>query len=53
MWKTVNDMLRRNKKHTTINEIKLAGKTVTSTNELLQVFNDHFSNIGPRLVESN
>ena len=35
-----------------INEIKLAGKTVTSTEELVVVFNDHFSTTGPRFAES-
>ena len=37
---------------TTINEIKLPGKTVTSTDELVDIFNDHFSNIGPKIAES-
>ncbi|CAB3991234.1 Hypothetical predicted protein, partial [Paramuricea clavata] len=27
-------------------------KTVTSTDELVDIFNDHFSNIGPKLAES-
>ena len=51
-WRTINDVLGRNRKHSTINEIKLPGKTVTSTDELVEVFNDYFSNIGPRLAES-
>ena len=46
-WRTVNDVLGRNR-----NEIKLPGKTVTSTDELVEVFNDYFSNIGSRLAES-
>ncbi|CAB3998901.1 Hypothetical predicted protein [Paramuricea clavata] len=51
-WRTINDILGRNRKQTTINEIKLPGKTVTSTDELVDIFNDHFSNIGPKLAES-
>ena len=51
-WRTINDVLGRNRKNSTINEIKLPGKTVTSTEELVEVFNDYFSNIGPRLAES-
>ena len=51
-WRTINDVLGRNRKHSTINEIKLPGKTVTSTDELVEVFNDYFRNIGPRLAES-
>lgn len=46
-WRTINDILGRNKKYTTINKIKLSGQIVTSTNELVEVFNDYFSNIGP------
>ncbi|CAB4006398.1 Hypothetical predicted protein [Paramuricea clavata] len=45
-WRTINDIVGR------INEIKLPGKTVTSTDELVDIFNDHFSNIGPKLAES-
>ena len=51
-WGTINDVLGRSRKHSTINEIKLPGKTVTSTDELVEVFNDYFSSIGPSLVES-
>ena len=51
-WRTINDVLGRNRKHTTINEIKFPGKTVTSADELVEVFNDYFSNIGPRLADS-
>ena len=51
-WRTINDILGRNRKQTTINEIKLPGKTVTSADELVDIFNDHFSNIGPKLAES-
>ena len=49
-WRTINDVLGRNRKPSTINEIKLPGKIVTSSDELVEVFNDYFSNIGPRLV---
>ena len=51
-WRAINDVLGRSRKHSTINEIKLPGKTVTSTDELVEVFNDYFSSIGPSLVES-
>ena len=50
---------KQHKKHTTINEIKLPGQTITLTNELLlmnyKVFNDNFRFlviIGPSLSES-
>ena len=51
-WKTINDILGRNRKQNIVNEIKLVDKTVTSTEELVEVFNDHFTNIGPKLAET-
>ena len=51
-WKTINDILGQNQKQNTVNKIKLPGKTVTSTKELVEVFNDHFTNIGPKLAET-
>ena len=51
-WRTINDILGQNRKKSTINEIKLPGNTVTSTDELVEVFNDYFNSIDPRLVES-
>ena len=35
-----------------INEMKLSGKTVTLTKELVEVFDDRFSNIGITLAKS-
>ena len=35
-----------------MSEIKLSDKTVTSTEELVEVFNDHFTNIGSKLAET-
>lgn len=50
--KTINDILGRGKKQDGIKEIKLPEKTVTSTKELVDVFNEHFVNIGPNLAEA-
>ena len=51
-WKTINDILGRSKKQDVIKEIKLPEKIVTSTEELVDVFNEHFINIGPNLAET-
>ena len=51
-WKTINDILGRSKKQDVIKEIKLPEKTVTSTEELVDIFNEHFINIGPNLAET-
>ena len=50
-WKTINDIVGRSKKQDEIQEIKLPGKTVILTEELVDVFNEHFVNTGPNLAE--
>ena len=51
-WKTViNEILGRSQKQDTVNEIKLPEKTVTSTRELVNVYNDYFTHVGPKLAE--
>ena len=50
-WKTVNDILGRSQKQNIVNEINLPGKTVTSTRELVNVFNDYFTDVGPTLAK--
>jgi hypothetical protein len=50
-WKTVNERLGRSQKQNIVNEINLPEKTVTSTSELVNVFNDYFTDVGPKLAE--
>ena len=50
-WKTVNEILGRSQKLNIVNEINLPEKTVTSTTELINVFNDYFTDVGPKLAE--
>ena len=49
--KTVNEILGRSQKQNIVNEINLPEKTVTSTSELVNVFNDYFTDVGPKLAE--
>ena len=35
-----------------INEIKVSGKSMTSTDELKVVFNEYFTDIGPNLAQT-
>ncbi len=51
-WKTINNILGRGKKQDMIREIILPRKTVTLTSELVDVFNEHFTNIRPNLVKT-
>jgi flagellar biosynthesis/type III secretory pathway chaperone len=50
-WKTVNEILGRSQKQNIVNEINLLEKTITSTSELVNVFNDYFTDVGPKLAE--
>ena len=52
-WKTVNDILGRSQKQNIVNEINLPGKTVTSSRELVNVFNDYFTDVGPTLAKNS
>ena len=36
-WKTINEILGRRRKQNTVNEIKLPEKTITSTEEIVDV----------------
>ena len=51
-WKAINDILGRSYNQNTIHEIKLSGKSITSTEELKEVFNEYFTNIGPKLAQT-
>ena len=41
----------RSQKQSIVNEINLPEKTVTSTSELVNVFNDYFTDVSPKLAE--
>ena len=51
-WKTINEILGRSRKQNTVDEIKLPEKTSTFTEEIVDVFNDYFINVGPKLAET-
>ena len=51
-WQTINDILGRNNNQSIIHEIKYSGKSVTSNEELKEIFYEYFTNIGPKLVQT-
>ena len=51
-WQTINDILGRNNNQSVIHEIKYSGKSVTSNEELKEIFNEYFTNIGPKLAQT-
>ena len=51
-WKTINSLLGRKTKSTTINELSLNGKNMTDVDEIADGFNNYFSNVGQDLARS-
>lgn len=53
IWKTINQLMHRKKtSNTSINEIKIDGKSFTEPADLCEILNDHFINIGPNLTST-
>ena len=50
--KTINSLLGRKTKSTTINELSLNGKNMTDVDEIADGFNNYFSNVGQDLARS-
>ncbi|CAB4000479.1 Hypothetical predicted protein, partial [Paramuricea clavata] len=51
MWKKVNELTNRNVKSTNINEISDDGNIVTDPREIANIFNNCFTDIGPKLAK--
>jgi hypothetical protein len=53
MWKKVNsfELTNRNVKSTNINEISGDGNIVTEPREIANIFNNFFTDIGPKLAK--
>ena len=50
-WRIINELTSRKSKSTFVNEVILNnGNSIHDPLALSEAFNDHFSNIGPRLV---
>ncbi|CAB3989496.1 Hypothetical predicted protein, partial [Paramuricea clavata] len=52
MWKTINKLINKKSKTTTISEIKTENGSVTDAKEITNVLNDYFCNIGSNLAEN-
>ena len=49
IWKTINEVLPRNtKRKTNIDSIKIENCNFTDAKEILEIFNDYFTEIGPK-----
>ena len=47
-WQTINELLNRKSKTTTINEINMNGKTIVGDEEIAKEFNKYFSEVGKK-----
>ena len=52
VWKTVNDILGRNRGDAPINEIKIGEDTISSPIKIAECFNDYFVSVGPAIASS-
>ena len=50
IWQTINELTARKQNKTEIKEIKLDGVSKTNSSDLSNLFNEHFSTIGPKLA---
>ena len=52
MWKTINRVLDKDAKSTTLSSIETDGKTLTKEHDILEALNCHFVSVGPKLARS-
>ena len=50
-WKIINELTSKNRKATQVTEIDLNGDLINDPNKIADAFNEHFSNIGPKLTD--
>ena len=49
-WKSINQILGRQTKQMTVNELNIGENILSDPQEIADGFNDYFSNIGPNLA---
>ena len=52
MWKTINRVLDKDAKSTTLSSIEIDGKMLTKERDVLEPLNCHFVSVGPKLARS-
>ena len=52
MWKTINRVLDKDIKSTTVASIEIDGKMLTKQRDLLEMLHNHFVSVGPKLASS-
>ena len=49
-WKSINNLLGKETKQTVVNELNMGESTLNDPQDIAEVFNEYFSNIGPDLA---
>ena len=52
LWSTINEACSRKSRSTTVKSIEIGQHTVTDSARISEAFNEHFSQIGSKLVDS-
>ena len=52
MWKTINRVLDKDVKSTTLSSLEIDGTTLTKERDVLEALNCHFVSVGPKLAGS-
>jgi len=47
-WRTINNLMSRRQNNQKVKEVKVNNISICDSNEISNVFNEHFSTIGPR-----
>ena len=50
MWKTINKVLDKDSKSTSISQLKESDTTIENRQEILETLNEHFVTVGPNLA---
>ena len=51
-WNIINDLTSKNRKSSHIHEVDLNGNLINDSNKIADAFNEHVSNIGPKLADN-
>ena len=52
-WKTINQLIGKQKSNPAITEVKINDESITSPAGITETFNNHFVNVGSKLASEN
>ena len=51
MWKTINRVLNKDARSTTLSSIEIDGQALTKEHDVLEALNCHFVSVGPKSLQ--